>query len=266
MKVVQQRGVVLIIVLWITVLLMVLLAAFTATIKVDSHVASDIVRRVQARAGAEAVLSYLVATQRSGAYDWSTMIGEVYTLDINAMEVRFRFIPESAFISLNAAPAEELSTVFNAIGLNNANDIAQLIVQRREGYLDEQSGETVPPQPWLSTLELSRLPEIHQSFTQYIQGWFTSDSDHPEVNLDFADADLLRALKGDEAEQFLSERTLRTSTNESQQISGEIYRVQVELSSGARVRKIEATVEFNVAEHGYHVVRWNEYNAYFSLD
>lgn len=266
MKVVQQRGVVLIIVLWITVLLTVLLVAFTANIKVDRHVASDIVRRVQARAGAEAVLSYLVATQQSGAYDWTTMIGKVYTLDINAMQVRFRFIPESAFISLNAAPVEELSAVFNAIGVDNANDIAQLIVQRREGYLDEQSGEAVQPQPWVSTLELSRIPGMPQRLTQRIQGWFTSDSDHRVVNFDFADAGLVRALKADEAEQLLSDRALRASGNESQQVDGDVYRVQVEQSSGARVRKIEATVEFNVAEHGYHVVRWNEYNAYFSLD
>ena len=99
-----------------------------------------------------------------------------------------------------------------------------------------------------------------------MQDWFTSDSDHQEVNLGFADVSLVRALKGDEADQLLSERALRTSNNQSQQLDGDIYRVQVELSVGASIRKIEATAEFNSDEHGYHVVRWNEYNARFSLD
>jgi hypothetical protein len=266
MKFVQQRGVVLIVVLWITVLLTVLLVAFTATIKVDRHVASDIIHRVQARAGAEAVLSYLVAIQQSGAYDWPAMVGPVYKLDINAMQVRFRVIPESAFISLNAAPVEDLLAIFNALGVDNASDIAQLIVQRRKGYFDEKSGEAVKPQPWISTIELSRYPEIPQVLSQRVQDWFTSDSDHQEVNLGFADVSLVRALKGDEADQLLSERALRTSNNQSQQLDGDIYRVQVELSVGASIRKIEATAEFNSDEHGYHVVRWNEYNARFSLD
>ena len=51
-----------------------------------------------------------------------------------------------------------------------------------------------------------------------------------------------------------------------QQEQGDSVRVQVELSSSASKRKIEATVEFNDGEQGYHVVRWNEYNAYFSLE
>ena len=266
MNTAQQRGVVLIVVLWITVLLTVLLVAFTTTIKVDRDVASDIVRRVQARAGAEAVLNYLVAIQRSGAYDLSAMMGQVYKLNLNSMQIRFRFIPESAYMSLNSAPLEDLETVFNSAGAENAAEIAHYIVQRREGSTQIQTGEVIEPQPWVSVLELSHLPGISHNVYQRVQGWFTVDSDHPVVSLDFAEADFVRALTGAEANQFLDERAIRAAANELQASTGETFRVQVELSGSTNTRKIEATMAFSNNEHGYHVVRWNEYNTHFSLD
>lgn len=266
MNTAQQRGVVLIVVLWITVLLTVLLVAFTTTIKVDRDVASDIVRRVQARAGAEAVLNYLVAIQRSGAYDLSAMMGQVYKLNLNSMQIRFRFIPESAYMSLNSAPLEDLETVFNSAGAENAAEIAHYIVQRREGSTQIQTGEVIEPQPWVSVLELSHLPGISHNVYQRVQGWFTVDSDHSVVNLGFAEADFVRALTGAEADQFLDERAVRAAANELQVSTGERFRVQVELSGSTNTRKIEATMAFSNNEHGYHVVRWNEYNIHFSLD
>lgn len=266
-KVVEQRGVVLIVVLWITVLLTVLLVAFTATVKVDRNIASDIVQRVQARAGAEAVLSYLVAVRQSGAYDWSEMTGQVYKLSLNTMQVRFRFIPESAFISLNAASVEDLETVFNAAGAQDATAIAEYIVQRREGSDGSQTGEAIEPRPWVSSIELSQLPYMTADVYQHVQGWFTVDSDHQGVNVNFAEADLIRALKGAQAEQILVEQTEQGSENEfAEEDGGDVFRVQVELSSTANKRKIEASVAFGDGELGYRIARWNEYNAHFSLE
>lgn len=269
MRVTEQRGVVLIVVLWITVLLTVLLVAFTATIKVDRNVATDMVQRVQARAGAEAVLSYLVAIRQSGAYDWLEMTGQVYKLSLNAMQVRFRFIPESAFVSLNAATAEELETLFNAAGAEDATAIAEYIVQRREGHIASQSGEAVEPRPWVSTVELSLLPGITSEVYQHVQSWFTVDSDHQSVDVNFAEAGLVRALRGAEAEQLLAERdeqALVGDTTGMNQEGGNVFRIQVELSSTGSKRKIETSVAFGEGELGYRIARWNEYNARFSLE
>lgn len=265
-KTVKQRGVVLIVVLWITVLLTVLLVAFTATVKVDRSVANDIVQRVQARAGAEAVLSYLVAIRQSGAYDWSEMIGQVYKLSLNTMDVRFRFIPESAFLSLNAASVEALETVFTAAGAKDAIAIAEYIVQRREGSGDSQSGEMNEPRPWVSTVELSQLPSVTPDIYQQVQNWFTVDSDHQDVNVNFAEPDLVRALKGVQAEQLLAERNTQGMLGEFAQDGGDIFRIQVELSSAANKRKIDICVVFGDGELGYRIARWNEYNARFLLE
>lgn len=267
MKVVEQRGVVLIVVLWITVLLTVLLVAFTATVKVDRNIASDIVQRVQARAGAEAVLSYLVAIRQSEAYDWSEMTGQVYKLSLNTMQVRFRFIPESAFLSLNAASVEDLESVLNAAGAKDAAAIAESIVQRREGSNDSQSGATIEARPWLSTIELSQLPNITSDVYQQVQSWFTVDSDHQGVNVNFAEAALVRALGGTDTDPLLAEQTEQEVVDvAAQEEGGDVFRVQVELSSTANKRKIEASVAFGDGELGYRIARWNEYNAHFSLE
>ncbi len=265
----DQRGVVLIVVLWITVLLTVLLVAFTATVKVDRNVATDMVQRVQARAGAEAVLSYLVAIRKSGAYDWTEMIGQVYTLSLNSMQVRFRFIPESSFLSLNAASAEELEAVFNAAGAEDATAIAEYIVRRREGGVESQAGEVVEPRPWVSTVELSRLSSITSDVYQYVQGWFTVDSDHQSVNIHFAEAGLVDALRSAEIDQLLAGRAVQESSDEVAELNqggGDVFRVQVELSSTMNKRKIETSVAFGDDELGYRIARWNEYNAQFSLE
>ena len=266
----QQRGVVLIVVLWITVLLTVLLVAFTATIKVDRTVATDIVQRAQARAGAEAVLNYLVAIQQSDPDMLSSMAGQVYTLSLNLMDVRFRFIPEAAFISLNAAPFDDLAAAFNAAGADNAAQIAQYIIDRRTGMLAAELNdgfEASPQQPWMSTVELATVPIVSADVYQRIQGWLTVDGEHQDVNFDFADTDILRALKGNAAEQILADRDVRAVTNNGLDVGlNDVFRVQVELTSSSSKRKIEATVAFSGGKHGYDVVRWNEYNTHFYLD
>lgn len=270
MKKAQQRGVVLIVVLWITVLLTVLLVAFTATIKVDRSVATDIIQRVQARAGAEAVLSYLVATQQSAPETFSRMAGQVYKLSLNLMDVRFRFIPESSFISLNTAPFEDLAAAFNAAGAENAAEIAQYIINRRTGMLADEFNDGLEanrPQPWISTVELATVPIIAAEVYQRIQGWLTVDGNHQVVNFNFADTSLVQALKGNAAEEVLADRDVRAVINNGFYVSlRDAFRVQVELSSSSSTRKIEATVTFSGGKHGYHVVRWNEYNAHFYLD
>lgn len=273
MRVAKQRGVVLIVVLWIVILLTILLAAFTATVKVDRYVAADVLESVQARASADGVLSYLSALRIADPEQWSEMAGKVYKLQLNNMKLRFRIIPETAYVSLNGASVELLERIFETVPVPDALQLAELIVERRSGSMDEQTGEEVAPELFTSVRRLAQLAQASEEELQVIQHWFTADSEHDGVNLNFAESGLVFALAPDEAEAWLATRNEEDSPTLSsientfmQQNQGDIVRVQVELSSSASKRKIEATVAFNDGEQGYHVVRWNEYNAYFSLE
>lgn len=273
MNQVKQRGVVLVVVLWVVVLLTVLLAAFTATVKVDRHVATDVVESIQARASADGVISYLSAIRKADPELWPDMLGQVYKLQLNTMLVRFRIIPETAYVDLNTASVELLQQLFEAAQLPDAQYLAERIVERRSGAVDEQTGEQLRPEPFTSVLNLTQISQISVDTGQRIQHWFTVDGQHEGVNMLFAQPSLLRALLPDEAEALLAERNERgelalESINSAfmQPDPGTVMRIQVELSSSASQRKIEATVRFNDSELGYHVVRWNEYNAHFSLE
>lgn len=269
----KQQGVVLIVVLWIVVLLTVLLAAFTATVKVDRHVATDVVESVQAHASADGVLGYLSAVRIASPDVWLEMPGEVYKLQLNNVQVRFRLIPETAFVSLKAASVDLLQQVFEAAQVADAQQVAELIVARRSASINDSTGEEVTPMLLASVLELSQLPQLNMEQLQMIQHWFTVDSQHEGVNLLFAEPRLVYALAPDEAEGLIATRAEADSpqldpvSNAMMQHDlGDIMRVQVELSTSASKRKIEATVAFDDGERGYHVVRWNEYNAHFSLE
>lgn len=273
MKQSRQRGVVLIVVLWIVVLLTVLLAAFTATVKVDRHVATDVLTSVQARVSADSVLNYLSALHMADTDEWPEMAGQVYKLQLNTMQLRFRMIPETAYVSLNTASLEVLQRIFEAAQIPDAQQIAELIIERRSGSVDAQTGAEIAPLLFTSVLGLAQLPQISADALQGIQHWFTADSDHEGVNFLFAAPSLVYALVPDEAQAILAARVdgrapeFEVVNSEfMQQEQGNIVRVQVELSSSASQRKIEATVEFSDGERGYHVVRWNEYNAHFSLE
>ncbi len=273
MSVSQQRGVVLIVVLWIVVLLTVLLAAFTATVKVDRHVATDVVESVQARASADSVLAYLSGLRMADTELWPEMPGQIYKLQLNNMQLRFRIIPETAYVSLNNASVDLLQRVFEAAQVPDAQQIAEAIVARRSVTIDEQTGAEVAPKLFTSVRSLTLMPQMQLETVQAIGQWFTVDSGHEGVNLLFADPSLLYALVPDEAEMLLAGRTengvrelVPVNSSIMQQDQGDIVRVQVELSSSASKRKIEATVAFDDSERGYHVVRWNEYNAHFSLE
>ena len=273
MEISKQRGVVLIVVLWIVALLTVLLAAFTATVKVDRHVATDVVEGIQARTSADSVLGYLSALREADPELWPNMLGQVYELQLNNLLVRFRMVPETAYVGLNSASIELLSEVFAAAQVPDAQQLAQLIVERRSATADPQAGEQVTPGLFSSVFNLTQLPQISAEAQQSMQHWFTVDSLHEGVNLAFAPADLVHALLPNEAATLLAERAenavlaAETINSDFMQLDqGNTVRVQVELSGSASKRKIEATVAFNDGDLGYHVVRWNEYNAHFSLD
>ena len=267
----KQRGVVLIVVLWIVVLLTVLLAAFTATVKVDRHIAVDVLESVQARASADGVLNYLGALREADPVVWSEMPGQVYKLQLNNLQIRFRLIPETAFVSLQGASAELLQRVFEYAQIPNGQEVAESIVQRRGASMDEQTGEQREPVPFTSLFELAEFPQISIEQLQPIARWFTLDSEHEGINLLFSESGLVRALLPDEADALLTARAQAETFEmfdfqDMQNDLGDVVRVQVELASSASQRKIEATVAFDDGERGYHVVRWNEYNAHFSLE
>lgn len=268
----RQGGVVLIVVLWIVSLLTVLLIGFSGVARVERETSVDLLQRVSGRASAEAVLAYLGAVKDLGSDVWEPILGQVLVMPLSP-PVRFRVVPEDAFLSLNGASRETLQQVFRALApeVRDPEMLADLIVTRRQG--DIEAGTEA--NPWRSVNELLLLDSVRPDAIQPVLGWLTVDSEHDGVNERYAAPALIQALYPDRAEEILAGRgagNVSVGTDGADFQSRPVlragmarFRVQVEAGVEGKARRLEATATFDNAA-GYQVVRWNEYNVVFTFD
>lgn len=253
----RQRGVVLVVVLWVVALLIIMLAAFTATVKTDRLVTGNVEQEVRGRLAAEAVLHYLAALRGADAPEWSEMPGEVYKLELNDQIVRFRMLPDSSFIPFNTLELPQLEQVLSAMGLENAADVARDIIELREGRAVDEQGELLAPVRIRSIMHLAGVFGLDLDILQSFESLFSFFGEHTRVDQTFSPEGVLMLLgeafgpEGGEQEVW-------------QQV--ELYRVQVETNSGVRPRQIETVVVFAPELAGYRMISWNEYNVNFLLE
>lgn len=268
-----QTGVVLVVVLWTVALLTLLLVAFSGVARVERDASLDLVQRIEGRASAEAVLGYLAALNGLGPEVWQPVIGQILVMPLS-VSVRFRVLPEDAFVSLNGASKEVLQQVFAALApeVGAPDLLADAVVARRRG--DVETG--VEGRPWHSVNELLLLDTVRPDAIQPVLGWLTTDSEHEDLNQQYAAPVLIQALYADRAADVLAARASQdgpVGQKEEPRLGGMMgaragasrFRVQVAVGEGRTARRLEATVTFGNAA-GYQVVRWNEYNVAFTFD
>ena len=253
----RQHGAVLILVLWITSLLVLMLGAFSLNVRIDRQVAGGVLQQVRAQAAADTVLNYLAAVRQADPETWQTMPGEVFRLPWEALDVRFRVLPETAFVDLNTAPEAVLIDVFSGLELDDAAALAAAVVRRREGDPEAADTLSAQPRPWLSVDELlsleqglDQVPGLHQLFTVYAR--------QPWVDERFAAQRLLALLAADDY--------LQTPETEGPGLGDAMYRVQIELGNGTQRRQLEVSARFIDTGVGYQVLHTNLYNVSFSMD
>ena len=204
-----DSGFVLVAVLWILGALATLASIYSVyavNTVAASHVADD---RVQAeasiRAGIEmAVLGQLAVPARvrpsHGAFD----------LRVGRTKVAVRFQSEAARIDLNAAPADLLSGLFAAFGvdLTRAKTYADRVIgwrtkadvnaASREAKLYADEGIRYPPRQaqFDDPLELALLPGLPEPIVERILPFVTVFSGRPGIDVASADPAVLSALPG----------------------------------------------------------------------
>lgn len=275
----RQRGVILIVVLWVLALLMLLLGAFSTSVRVDKQIASEIRQRVQARAGADAALAYLAAMHRLGGDTWAALPGEVLILPLESGRVRFRLLPEEAYLSLTGASEELLRLLITALASERTDielALASLLERRQPGataQVDAAESE-VPREPLRSVEELLLLPGFDRQLVERLAPLVTVDSNHSGVALRYAPSALLRVVTGGDERMVTMLRTTADVDLSAAGVNpafvtrpgGQVFRLQVELGEGRQRRRTEVTVLFSGGAEDYQSVRWNEYNPRFSLD
>jgi general secretion pathway protein K len=218
----HERGVALILVLWVLALVSALILAFVGGADTGLRIArnDDAIARAQALAESGVTLAVLGLTDPGTATRWQAD-GSVHRVSYDGGSIEIRTEDENGKIDLNVAPPELFIGLFRALGANDASAtaIAAAIINWRSGggttptdaaTIPPDAGAAPMPRQFFDVGELAQIPGISRELYQRAAPFLTVYSFSPYINPMTAPAEVLRSLPGvNEAaiESFLASRT-----------------------------------------------------------
>lgn len=208
----MQRGMVLVIVLWIVTLLAVMAGGFAYSMRVETRLATSAVERAQARALAEAGVAYALAwqldTDPETQKQWPPN-GDPHDWEFGGGRIRISVEDAAGRISLNNADPQLLRKVLIGIGVAEANveNLMAAIADWRDQDDQTQPGGAesaeyrsagrVGPKnaPFESVEELQQVMGIDRDTAQRLAGLATI-SMISSINPQLASFAVLRAATG----------------------------------------------------------------------
>lgn len=209
-----QRGMILVIVLWIVTLLAVLAGTFAYAMRIETRLASSTVERAQARALAEAGMVYAVAWQLD--YDANRTAwppnGDPHLWSFGGGQVQIRVTDVFGLVNINTADAELLKALFAGAGVEPGEQdrLAETILEARQlghswtnsdavfGATSSVGGSQSNKARFESVEELQKIAGITPEIYNRLAAGMTTFSNHRGVNPELASAELLQILGFDE--------------------------------------------------------------------
>lgn len=220
-----QRGIALVVVLWILVLLSITVGIYAILARTESLQARFLFDETAARYAAEAGIHRAVFEMRSG--DWETRWvpdGRPYQMSIGDAVVDIRITDESGKINLNAADVELLTDFFISRGVDEleALHLADAIHDWRDpddmprlygAEIDEYLAAGYPYGPanedFRTVDELQQVIGMSWELYQAVEPLLTVHSGQGRINPAFAPAEVLAVMPDmdrESAEMFVQER------------------------------------------------------------
>ena len=222
----DQRGIVLVVVLWVVMLLAVIAGSFSFSARSSVAVADNLVSLARVRALADAGIQrglYELAKPEADADRWKA-VGDAHVFSLDEVEIAVSLRDEAGKIDLNTANEVLLKGLFASIGLAD-EEVAQLLdaiidwrdaddLPRPSGAeLDRYQAEGLPYAPAnaaFDSVETLRLvigmtPEIYRM----VEKALTVYSRQGGINSTVADREVLRALPNvdeEDIEAYLQQR------------------------------------------------------------
>lgn len=234
----RQRGIALVLVLWVTLLLSVIVGSFTLVSRVETLTARNLLDSTRAHFAAQAGLHYAVSVMSANdpEQEW-VPDGRDFTLQIDDATVEISVVDESGRIDLNAAQREQLVSLFESVtepGPDPKRDEPEPLDPRRveelaDAILDwrdpddlvrlygaeaveyERVGYPYGPRngPFASVEELQQVMGMNYELYRQVEPAVTVYSGRSEVNLAYAPRQVLLAQPGvtpDLADRYITER------------------------------------------------------------
>ncbi len=208
----RQRGVALIVVLWVVALLSLLAASFGLGVRREARLAAYHVGLPQWRAAAEAAVHYAAYRLRLSDPQWRWQVdGRVYHWHWQGLPVELRLADESGKVDLNRAPATLLQVALQLAGAeaDQAVALADAILDWRDGddatrphgaeaatYAAAGLDYGPANRPFQAVEEVGMVLGMTPALTRALLPWVTIHSHRQGINPASAPPALLRALPG----------------------------------------------------------------------
>lgn len=286
----RQRGIALIVVLWILVLLTIVVGTYAVLARTESMQSRFLFDTTRARYAAEAGVHRAAFEMRNPDIETRWVPdGRPYTIDFGAAQVEIRLTDESGKIDLNSSDAQTLSELFISRGMDETE--AWHLADAIEDWRDpdelprlygaelaeyESAGYPYGPanEPFGSVDELQQVIGMTWELFRELEPMLTVHSSG-RINPAFASADVLAAnpdITFEDAVAFVEERRqfhprdqqalmLPDGTMVSLQGGGRTFsiRSRATLDTGTW-SEIQATIELGGDQRGrpFRVLRWRD--------
>lgn len=234
----NQRGIALVLVLWVTLLLSVVVGSFTLVSRVETLTARNLLDATRAHFAAEAGVNFAVAAMSAAdAEEEVVPDGRNFTLRLDDATVEISVVDESGRIDLNAAAREQLVSLFETLtepdpdpevsesvpldplrveeladavlDWRDPDDLVRLHGAERPEY--EAAGYPYGPRnaSFQSVEELQQVMGMNYELYQQVEPAVTVYSGRSEVNLAYAPRAVLLAQPGvtpELADRYIQER------------------------------------------------------------
>jgi len=287
----SQRGIALVLVLWVLLLLTIITGSFALMARMDSLEANALLSGTQARLSAEAALNLAVLALRDPG-DESRMRadGRIYQQEVDGILVEVSAIDERGKLDINASDELTLANLFTGQGmeLGEAEILAAAVLDwRDEDELERVNGAEedayfaaglqVGPanRPFLMIEELLQVIGMQYELYRKLEPGITVFSRAAQPDPAFAPVEALMALPDithEEALNFVEERNshqpgdsigtaLPNGTVVMEQGKGVTYSIQARATMPNGVwEQLQATIRLGGNRSGspYRVLRWRE--------
>lgn len=268
----EQRGMALVVVLWLVVLLSIMATGHSRNVRTDTTLAARQVQAAKARALAEAGINHVILEMlATESTRYLPTDGSLFTVRIGNDDVTMAIRDASGFIDLNAADASLLDAALQACNMDETarREVVDAILDWRDGdnlsHLNgvEDDDYVAAGVAWSSRDgafeaidELKYLPGVSQARYDCLAPFVTVYSGRGGLSLEHAPPALVTALTGEEMPPVASD-----NSNGNSGVPGNgTYHVYASAagSSGA-VAAIEAVVEIGRATRSpFRIVDWRE--------
>jgi general secretion pathway protein K len=287
----SQRGIALVLVLWVLLLLTIMTASFALMARMDRLEANALLSGTQARLSAEAAIDLAVLALRDPD-DETRMLadGRVYETEIDGVYLEVSATDERGKVDINATDELTLATLFTGHGmeLQDAELLAAAVMDwRDEDELERVNGaeedaylaaglEMGPAnRPFMMTEELLQVIGMEYEFYRLLEPGITVFSRAAEPDPAFAPVEALMAMPDitfEEAVNFVQQRNsqipgesvgteLPNGIVVMEQGRGVTYSIEARATMPNGVwEQLQATIRLGGTRKGkpYRVLRWRE--------